>query len=277
MFLDPNEQVEKEESSGAGAEAGSGAESDPTSVAATEVLTEATGEDYIRIKRSHFNLLLIAILVPLAFLLGISSGYVIWGDNQIVIADTVSDSPAGSSDPVATEEVPRFDIPVDDDPYLGPEDAPIVIVEFSDFNCGFCRRFHLETFNEILDSYPDQIRFVYRDFPITSAESFVAAQAAQCAFEQGEFWEYHDLLFSGQLPLGRETYEAYASELGLDSDELLNCIDSERYVDEVNEDASFASGLGVSGTPTFFINGIPLVGAQPFSQFAQVIEQELAN
>lgn len=257
MFLEPDEKVEIEEK------------------------VEAKSEEYIRIKRTHFNLLLLAILVPFAFLIGISSGYLIWGNDgsgtTTVVADSETNSPTNPPSLSATEELPRFEIPIDDEPYLGPEDAPIVIVEFSDFNCGFCRRFHDETFNEIMDSYPDQIRFVYRDFPITSAESFVAAQAAQCAYEQGEFWEYHDLLFSGQMPLGIGAYETYATELGLDSEELLNCVDSERYAEEVSEDASFASNLGVTGTPTFFINGVPLVGAQPFSRFAQVIEQELAN
>jgi protein-disulfide isomerase len=257
MFLEPNEQVEDEQT------------------------VEAAGEEFIRIKRSHFNLLLIAVLVPFAFLIGISSGYLIWGNDEpptpSVVADIDPGSTAAPNSPTSTEEMPRFEIPIDDDPYLGPEDAPIVIVEFSDFNCGFCRRFHDETFDELMQSYPDQIRFVYRDFPITSAESFVAAQAAQCAFEQGDFWAYHDLLFSGQLPLGMDAYERYATELGLDSEELLNCVNSERYAEEVSEDAGFASNLGVTGTPTFFINGVPLVGAQPLSQFALVIEQELAN
>jgi protein-disulfide isomerase len=257
MFLEPDEQVE------------------------TEEVFEASNEDYIQIKRSHFNILLISILVPLAFLIGISSGYLIWGDNQAGSSNTVAsgdtNSPPDNVVPGPTEEMPRFEIPADDDPYLGPEDAPILIVEFSDFNCGFCRRFHSETFNALLEEYPDQIRFVYRDYPITSQESFYAAQAAECAHEQGKFWDYHDLLFSGGLTLGRDTYVSYAEELGMDSEDLVNCLDSERYAEEVSGDASFASNLGLTGTPTFFINGIPLVGAQPLSQFTAVIDEELAN
>lgn len=251
MFLEPNEQVNSDE---------------------VQVENE---QDYIHIKRSHFNSLLLAILVPFAFLIGISSGYLIWGGERVVISDTVSSSDTTST--AETEEILRFEIPIDGEPYIGPEDAPIVIVEFSDFNCGFCRRFHQETLDALLGEYPDQIRFVYMDFPITSQESYYAAQAAQCAFEQEKFWEFHDLLFSGALPLGSEAYETYALELGLDSEELLTCIESERYAEAVSSDASFASNLGLTGTPSFFINGIPMIGAQPLSQFVQIIDEELSN
>ena len=213
--------------------------------------------------------------MPFAFLIGISSGYVIWGGERAVISGTVSSADTTST--AETNEILRFEIPIDGEPYIGPEDAPIVIVEFSDFNCSFCRRFHQETFNALLGEYPDQIRFVYRDFPITSQESFYAAQAAQCAFEQDKFWEFHDLLFSGTLPLGSEAYETYALELGLDSEELLFCIESERFAEDVSSDGSFASSLGLTGTPSFFINGIPMIGAQPLSQFARIIENELSN
>lgn len=242
---------------------------------------EVKDDSYIHIKRSHFNLLLLLIFVPLAFLLGIASGYLIWNGDGVNLRNSGSPDDSGTpsllTGPVSTQEMPRFEIPIDGDPYVGPEDAPIVIVEFSDFNCAYCRRFHSETFQELLETYPDQIRFVYRDFPILSNESYYAAQAAQCAFEQGEFWGFHDLLFSGGLSLGREAYESYAKELSLDSEELLNCLDSERYAEEVSRDASFASNLGVTGTPTFFINGIPMVGAQPLSQFVSIIDEELAN
>jgi protein-disulfide isomerase len=257
MFLEPEEQVH------------------------TEEVSATNDEEYVRIKRGHFNLILLLILVPFAFLIGISSGYLIWGSDRLTSSNggfsTIVGNPPINANPEVTEETPRFDIPTDDDPFLGPESAPIVIVEFSDFNCGFCRRFHQETFNALLEKYPDQIHFVYRDFPITSQESFYAAQAAQCAYEQGNFWGFHDLLFSGELPLGREAYEVYAQELGLNSADLLDCLDNEQYAEEVVLDATFASELGITGTPTFFINGIPMVGAQPLAQFITVIDQELEN
>jgi protein-disulfide isomerase len=133
----------------------------------------------------------------------------------------------------------------------------------------------VETFQPLMAAYPDQIRFVYRDFPITSQESTAAAQAAQCAGEQDAYWSFHDSLLSGGLDLGRDTYEQYATRLGLNAKALLACLDSAKYKDEVEADARYAAGLGVSGTPTFFINGLPLVGAQPLSEFQAMIESEL--
>lgn len=254
MFLERDEQVEIEE------------------------VIKDEGEGYIRLKRNHFFLILIAILVPLAFLAGASTGYLIWGRETEQFAGTVSNPGANVPNASnATAEITRFEVSIDDDPSLGPEDAPIVIIEFSDFNCRFCRQFHQETFEALLDKYPDQILFVYRDFPITSQESFYAAQAAQCAYEQGNFWDFHDLLFSGTLPLGTEAYETYAHELGLDAEELLNCIETERFAEEVAADAAFASSIGLTGTPTFFVNGIPMIGAQPLEQFSRIIDEELAN
>ena len=207
-------------------------------------------------------------LLPLAFVAGIALGYLAWGTSPVATAPV--------AEPVSDPDEPnRIAVEVDDDAALGPEDAPVVIVEFSDFNCPYCQRFHQQTFGQIMETYQGQIRFVYRDFPVTSQESFVAAQAAECAGVQGAYWEYHDALFSGRYGLGTQAYRSYAQDLGLDADELVQCVEEGRYAQEVQADARYASELGVSGTPTFFINGIPLVGAQPFDRFAEVIEAEL--
>ena len=218
---------------------------------------------YIQIKRSH----LYAALIPLAFVTGLASGYVAWG--RTPLPSTLEESPAGAPQ--------RLDVSSDDDPFLGPADAPVTIVEFSDFNCPYCRKFHEETFQPLLTAYGDQVRFVYRDFPITSAESFVAAQAANCAGRQGAYWPFHDALFSGDQGLGRAAYEVYAEQLGLDVQALGACLDSGEEAAEVTSDARAASDLGVTGTPTFFINGIPLVGAQPITEFSRVIDAELGS
>ena len=226
--------------------------------------------DLLRIPRRP----LYAMIIPLAFVTGLAAGYVFWG--------RPGDSPAVSNETVAAAPVPlepgemRFEIDLDDDPALGPADAPITIVEFSDFNCPYCKRFHAETFPSLLATYPDQIHFVYRDFPVVGG--FEAAQAAECANLQGGFWPFHDLLLSGEQPaLNSDAYSAYAGELGLDAQALLDCVESGQFTAEVEADARYASGLGVTGTPTFFINGIPLVGAQPLQAFQQVIDRELAN
>lgn len=207
-------------------------------------------------------------LVPLACAVGLAAGYLIWGRS--------TPAPAGPAAVAAAPGAPqRLPVSTDDDPALGPIDAPITIVEFSDFNCPYCRKFHLETFGPLLALYPDQIRFVYRDFPITSAESSIASQAANCAGAQDAYWEFHDLLFSGDLGLSRDAYSGYASQLGLDVEGLNACIDDGSQAAEVEADARAAAELGVNGTPTFFINGIPLVGAQPLVQFRSVIDGEL--
>jgi protein-disulfide isomerase len=193
---------------------------------------------------------------------------------------STSTSSQGETPIAGSTRVPssdRFDIPIDGQPFLGPENAPIIIVEFSDYNCGYCRKWHLETFQSLLDAYPGKIRFVYRDFPILSEESFNAAVAAQCAYEQGAFWGFHDALFTRSEPKGLDTYLLFAQELGLDIQRFEVCLESDRAVEEVLQDAQFASDIGVNGTPTFFINGIPLVGAQPIENFMTIMDQELGE
>ena len=134
-------------------------------------------------------------------------------------------------------------------------------------------------YSQLIETYGEQIRFVYRDFPLASIHSNAnsAANAANCAHEQGVFWEYHDMLFSMEQGLGNGAYLDYASQLDIDQADFQECLDSSRYEAEVQADFDFAAELGVRSTPTFFINGIAVVGAQPFEIFQQVIERELAG
>ncbi len=218
----------------------------------------------LRFRRRHVY----AALIPLAFVTGLATGFLFWGRASSRGADTAAAQPVQPTPK-------RVDVSTDDDPSLGPANAPVTIIEFSDFNCPYCKKWQSETMYPLLAAYPDQIRFVYRDFPITSQESAVASQAADCAGEQGAFWKFHDALLSGDYPLGAEAYRTYAQSLGLDVSALESCIASGKYQAEVEADARYAAGLGVSGTPTFFINGMPLVGAQPLAAFQAVIDAEL--
>ena len=188
-------------------------------------------------------------------------------------------TPAATLHPTLTTTTMISDPGADDDPFLGPEDAVVTIVGFSDFSCGFCRRFNDETLPILLQMYPDELRYVHRDFPIVGggAVGYAAAQAANCANEQDAYWEYHDGLFSGFFSLNRDGYAQIADNLGLDSAALLQCLDSERYIGEVLHDWQEGSILGVSGTPTFFINGIPVIGAQDLDVFTQIIDSELGR
>ncbi len=174
-------------------------------------------------------------------------------------------------------EPPRVNVAVDDDPAKGPADAPITIVEFSDFQCPYCSRAE-GTLKQVLDKYKDKVRFVYRDLPLamhTNAQK--ASEAAQCAHDQGKFWDYHDALYSDQSKLGLTDLEATATRLGLDADKFKSCLNSGKFADEVRKDMEDAQKAGVSSTPFFFINGIPVVGAQGYQAFVDVIDRELAR
>jgi protein-disulfide isomerase len=171
---------------------------------------------------------------------------------------------------------------VDDDPWFGNPEASVVIVEFSDFQCPFCER-ATATVRQIRDTYGDDILFVYRDFPIHSIhpQAQKAAEGAQCADDQGKFWDYHDILFEKRTEWAAETgvakFKEYAADLSLDTEEFNSCLDTGKYASEVGDDLAAGQALGVTGTPTFFINGIRLVGAQPFTSFQGIIDQELAK
>ena len=230
--------------------------------------------------------------MPLIFVVGLGLGFLLRGwvpipgifETEAVNyqSEQQTSEVAAQSEPQGASETPqvvRYDIPIDDDPIIGPEEAPITIVEFSDYECPYCQRWHTEVFERLLEAYPDEVRLVYRDFPLASIHpnATPAAIAANCAREQDVFWDYHDKLFKMELGLNTEAYQEYASQLEIDTEEFNECLDSGRYDEEVQADFDFAANLGVRSTPTFFINGIAVVGAQPFEVFQQVIEQELAG
>jgi protein-disulfide isomerase len=175
------------------------------------------------------------------------------------------------------DQARRVDVSTDDDPSIGPEDAPVTIIEFSDYQCPYCQVWYQQVYEQLLASYPNQIRFVYRDLPLPGhSEAIPAAEAANCAGEQGAYWKYHDALFSGQYGLDRAAYEQYAADLGLDTKTFTACLDSHRYQDEVQADAREAARVGINSTPTFVVNGRVLIGALPFANFQAVIDEELA-
>jgi protein-disulfide isomerase len=170
----------------------------------------------------------------------------------------------------------RIQVKVDGAFVKGPQDAPVTIVEFSDFHCPFCRG-AVATVKEVLRQFPVQVKWVFRDFPLPSLhpQAFKAAEAARCAGEQGKFWEYHDILFDSQDQTTTADFKRFAEQLKLDGARFAGCLDSGKYRAAVEADMKDGTQLGVTGTPTFFINGRMLVGAQPLEQFRKVIEREL--
>lgn len=216
------------------------------------------------------------VVMILGFGLGLGTGYLVWGKGAAPAATTPQQ--AAVVEPTTTQAVTRYEIPTDGEPSLGPEDAPITLVAFSDFECPYCQKWYAETWTQIQQNYGDKVRLVYRDFPLPMhANAQPAAEAAACAFEQGKYWEFQDLIFNSGATLGDQTYQDFAQQLGLDVESFKTCYESGRYRAEVEADRDWASELGVSSTPTFFVNGIALVGAQPFETFQQVIEMELAG
>lgn len=165
---------------------------------------------------------------------------------------------------------------IDDDPFIGNEDAPIIIVEFSDFNCQYCKRFQDETLQLLLEAYDGDIQFVYRDFAILGPSSIDSAVAAECANEQGAFWDYHDVLFANQGDFSNDSLVGYAEQLELDVEAFSVCLEDPAFVNEVRRDTAAAQQVGARGTPAFLINGQFVSGAQPFEGFAVIIDQELA-
>ncbi len=194
------------------------------------------------------------------------------------VADGISKSPTVQT--AQNQAVPQnINVSADDDPFWGPKDAPVTIVEFSDFQCPYCGRFHKDTYEQLRKNYEGKIRFVYRDFPILSLHPYaeVSAQAADCANEQGKYWEYHDLLLSNQDKYLPADLTNFASQLNLDGTAFTTCISTGRYKQEIAKDVQDGESYGVTGTPTFFINGQALVGAQPYTVFASAIDAELAK
>jgi len=162
-------------------------------------------------------------------------------------------------------------------PTKGPANAPVTIIEWSDFECPFCAR-GAERVNEIIAKYGDKVRFAYKHQPLSfHKNAMLAAQASMAAHEQGKFFEYHDLLFANQRSLERDSLERYAEQLGLDMTKFRSALDSGKYAAYVRKDSQDGSALGATGTPTFFVNGRQIVGAKPLAEFSRIIDEELAK
>jgi protein-disulfide isomerase len=175
-------------------------------------------------------------------------------------------------------EPPRADVVIPEgEPSLGPEDAPVVVVEFSDFQCPYCKRAHA-VIEQVLEQYADQIRFVYRDYPLPNhPRALPAAAAARCAGEQGRYWEYHGNLMTVNGSLDDADLEKRAGDLNLDADAFSECLDSNRYDEAIRAGLTDGQAVGVTGTPAFFINGRMLSGAQSLEAFQKVLDDELAR
>lgn len=176
-------------------------------------------------------------------------------------------------------------ISLEGQPERGPKDAAVTIVEYSDFQCPFCARAYTTIETQILKEYGDKVRFVFKNFPLSSIHPWAedGAVASECAFQQGndQFWAMYNGLFSKQGEITKENVKEKASEIasgsGLDAERFKECLEGKKSLDAVKADESEAAALGVNSTPTFFINGRRLSGAQTYESFKQLIDQELAG
>ena len=172
----------------------------------------------------------------------------------------------------------RVDMEIGDSPVKGSENAPVTMIEFSDFECPFCARFYTDALSQIQTEYIDtgKVKLAYKHLPLPfHPEAKPAALASECAREQGKFWEYHDIIFENQAMLGTAKYKEWADQLGLDKKKFDQCFDSGKYNERIEKDLADAERAGLSGTPAFLINGKPVVGALPFQEFKTAIEAEL--
>ena len=172
---------------------------------------------------------------------------------------------------------PRQVVSTANSPSKGSATAPIEMIEFSDFQCPFCLRAD-PTVQQVLSTYGDRIRFVYRHYPLPNHPfARPAAEAAACANEQGKFWPFHDRLFASPSKLSDADFKQYATDLGLNTAQFNNCVDTHKLKAQVDKDVKDGEEAGVNGTPAFFINGRMISGAQPFEVFKKLIDDELAR
>jgi protein-disulfide isomerase len=177
--------------------------------------------------------------------------------------------------PPVTE--PVVPVSTDDDPSIGSATAPVTIIEFSDFQCPYCRE-SVSVLKEVLREYGNKVRLVYRDYPAPqSCPCRTSGGGAECAAAQNKFWEYHDPLFEQQYPGSGWDFELLARQASLDVTVFSRCLNAHDFAAEVNGDLQDALKLGVSSTPTFFINGRPLVGGRSFEEFKFLIDKALTE
>lgn len=177
-----------------------------------------------------------------------------------------------------TLDAPRVEIKLAaNDPIKGPKDAKVTIVEYSDFQCPFCSR-GAAAMTQVAEAYKDKVRIVFRDNPLPMHNRAVqAAEAAQCANEQGKFWEFHDKLFGNQQGMSDDDFKKHATDLGLNVDAFTACYTSGKFKADVQNDMKEGGQAGVTGTPAFFVNGRFVNGAQPFEAFKTIIDDELSK
>jgi len=236
-------------------------------------------DEVFSLSQGNLTYMIVAIV---SLVVGVLIGAIAFGGNDNAVTESQLRIILNEALSGADFSSETLDIMDDDDPYRGPLDAPVVIVEFSDFLCSFCGRHYRDTLTPLLERYDGLVRYVYRDFPGVGGQfAYIAAMAAECADDQGEFWAYHDTLFNNQSSLSgddvNEVLIGYASDLGLDVPIFTTCFEEQEHLIDVQLDRADGQSIGATGTPAFLINGRFVSGAQPFDFFVAFIDRELES
>lgn len=236
-----------------------------------------------QIKLNQTNLL-IGLLIVAAFAIGS-----LWTKVSYLEKGSANNLAAPST-PLPAAPVPGQKVDVSEGtlPLLGNKNAKVTLVEFSDLQCPFCKRFFDDTLPQLKKEYIDtgKVKFAFRHYPLTQIHpnAMKAHSASECANEQGKFWDYHDLLFKNQELWSNldnasavSKLKSYAAELGLSTSQFNSCLDSDKYKANIDKDLADGTAAGVNGTPTTFVNGQSLVGAVPYTTIKTLIDQELSK
>jgi len=260
-------------------------------------------EDYKKnekvIKKSTFNSLIISIIIITGIAAFFAGSFVSNLSSEQISQKELDNAIAELELKILEKQLPTkqpsipLEISADNDPIIGNPDAPITIIEFSDFQCPFCARFHIQTLPTIMEEYIEKgsVKLVFRDFPIQSIHpnAVPASVAAECANEQGKFKQMHDILFEKQNEWSNletvyaiELFNQYSEQINLEQEQFSSCLSTAKYVKEIQNDLDDGRTYGVTGTPGFFIGNqqigfVELKGAQPFESFKNVIDRQLGN
>ena len=251
------------------------------------------------IKRSTFNSLIISIIIITGIAAFFAGSFVSNLSSEQISQKELDNAIAELELKILEKQLPTkqpsipLEISADNDPIIGNPDAPITIIEFSDFQCPFCARFHIQTLPTIMEEYIEKgdVKLVFRDFPLQSIHpnAVPASVAAECANEQGEFKQMHDILFEKQNEWSNletvyaiELFNQYSEQINLEQEQFSSCLSTAKYVKEIQNDLDDGRTYGVTGTPGFFIGNqqigfVELKGAQPFESFKDVIDKQLGN
>jgi protein-disulfide isomerase len=265
----------------------------------SENFEETLKENEKIIKKSTFNGLIIIIIIIIGIAGFFAGSYTSNLNSDQISQEELKEEIAKLELKILQNQLPSnqpmipLKISTDNDPIIGNPNAPITIIEFSDFQCPFCAKFHIQTLPKIIDEYIKEgtVKLVFRDFPIQSIHSnaLPASLAAECANEQGKFKEMHDKLFDKQNEWNNKNidnviilFNQYALEIGLEEEKFDSCLRNGKYVEEIQKDLNDGRTYGISGTPGFFIGNdkigfVELKGAQPFESFKKVIDSQLKN